>query len=160
MSAGPHNGRDNGYTAEFCLWTASGHRVLLASDPDGVAAAVATVLASDLVRVPTALIRERAEREEGVPGHGLKFMADPESETGALAYFGPRGPDYGPGAWVSYSDTELHPEVKLWRDMESASAFPSDSHIALDALARAVEGFRRSGGLRPEAVSWRPSTTW
>ena len=50
--------------------------------------------------------------------------------------------------------------VKLYRDMDSAGTFPSDAHIPLNTLARAVEDFRSTGGLRPALVAWRPSTIW
>ncbi|WP_157930497.1 Imm1 family immunity protein [Glycomyces xiaoerkulensis] len=161
MSAGPASARIAGYCAEFRIRTDSGPQILLACDPDGVAAAIATIMAVELVQVPTALVRDRPGYEPGGrPDHGLKIATDPETEIGALAYFGPGGVDYGPGAWVSYTDGPPHPEVKLYRDMEADSAFPSDAHIALSLLARAVEDFRATGGLRPAIVSWRPSTVW
>lgn len=161
MSTGPTSAHITGYCAEFRLDTEEGERVLLACDPDGVAAAIATLLAASLVQVPTVLVRDRPGYEPGGrPDHGLKIAADRGTEIGALAYYGPGGEDYGPGAWVSYSEAEYHPEVKLYRDMASTSTFPSDSHIALSTLARAVEDFRATGGLRPTIVAWRPSTVW
>lgn len=161
MSAGPASVRLAGYCAEFRLHTANGPQVLLACDPDGVAAAIATIMASELVQVPTALVRDRPGYQPGGrPDHGLKIIADSEAEIGALAYFGPGGEDYGPGAWVSYSEDRQHPEVRLFRDMYTESTFPSDSHIALTTLAYAVEEFRATGGLRPTMVAWRPSTVW
>ncbi|GAB3231947.1 hypothetical protein GCM10027447_27440 [Glycomyces halotolerans] len=161
MSAGPASARISGYCAEFRLQTSRGPQVLLACDPDGVAAAIATIMAAELVQVPTALVRDRPGYEAGGrPDHGLKISTDPETEVGALAYFGPGGEDYGPGAWVTYSEDEHLPDVKLYRDMDSESTFPADSHIALNTLAWAVEDFRSTGGLRPSIVTWRPSTVW
>ncbi|GAB3659444.1 Imm1 family immunity protein [Glycomyces tarimensis] len=161
MSTGPTGAHIAGHCAEFRLQSAGGPQILLACDPDGVAAAVATIMAAKLVQVPTALVRDRPGYEPGGrPDHGLKIITDPAREIGALAYYGPGGEDYGPGAWVTYSEVERHPEVKLYRDMESSSTFPSDSHIALSTLARAVEDFRATGGLRPTIVTWRPSTVW
>ncbi len=161
MSTGPTGAHIAGHCAEFRLQTDSGPQILLACDPDGVAAAIATIMASHLVQVPTALVRDRPGYEPGGrPDHGLKIIVDRGTEIGALAYYGPGGEDYGPGAWVSYSSVEHHPEVKLYRDMDSAGVFPSDSHIPLNTLARAVEDFRATGGLRPALVAWRPSTVW
>lgn len=161
MSAGSAGLRLVGHCAEFRLRTVNGPQVLLARDPDGVAAAIATIMAAELVQVPTALVRDRPGYQPGGrPDHGLKIIADSETETGALAYFGPGGEDYGPGAWVSYCEDQRHPEVRLFRDMSSESTFPPDSHIALTTLAFAVEEFRATGGLRPTAVAWRPSTVW
>lgn len=162
MSTGPTSAHVASYCAEFRLQqTEKGPQILLACDPDGVAAAIATIMATDLEQVPTALVRDRPGYEPGGrPDHGLKIAIDRATEIGALAYFGPGGEDYGPGAWVSYSSDEHHPEVKLYRDTAAASVFPSDSHLALSTLARAVEDFRATGGLRPARVSWRPSTIW
>lgn len=162
MSAGPAGAHVAGYCAEFRLQTRDhGTQVLLAYDPDGVAAAVATIVAADLVQVATALVRDRPGYEPGGrPDHGLKIVADRETEVGALAYYGPGGEDYGPGAWVSYSDQRWAPQIRLYRDMDTASMFPPDAHIALSSLARAVEDFRATGGLRPAMVAWRPSTVW
>ncbi|WP_168801674.1 Imm1 family immunity protein [Glycomyces buryatensis] len=161
MSAGPIGAHIAGYCAEFRLETGDGSQILLANDPDGVAAAVATIIAADLVQVSTALVRDRpGYLPGGRPDHGLKIVADRDAEVGALAYFGPGGEDYGPGAWVTYSGENKQSEVRLFRDMDGASTFPSDSHIPLSTLARAVEDFRATGGLRPTIVSWRPSTVW
>lgn len=161
MSTGRMGAHIAGYCAEFRLDTNNGPQILLACDPDGVAAAIATIMTADLVQVPTALVRDRPGYDRGGrPDHGLKIVTEPQAEIGALAYFGPGGEDYGPGAWVSYSSVEHSPEVKLYRDMDSASTFPPDSHIALSTLARAVEDFRATGGLRPTIVAWRPSTIW
>lgn len=162
MSAGPAGAHISGYCAEFTLSTRdNGTRVLLAYDPDGVAAAVATIVASDLVQVATALVRDRpGYAPGGRPDHGLKIAADRETEIGALAYYGPGGVDYGPGAWVTHAEPAREPDLRLYRDMDTASVFPPDAHIALSTLARAVEDFRATGGLRPAICTWRPSTVW
>jgi hypothetical protein len=86
--------------------------------------------------------------------------ADKAAEVGALAYYGPGGEDYGPGAWVTFSNELQAPHLRLYRDMDTESTFPPDSHIALSTLARAVEDFRATGGLRPSGCMWRPSTVW
>ncbi|HEX2145235.1 MAG TPA: Imm1 family immunity protein [Glycomyces sp.] len=162
MSAGPADAHVSGYCVEFTLETLdNGTQVLLAHDPDGVAAAVATIVAADLVQVATALVRDRPGYQPGGrPDHGLKIIADKAAEVGALAYFGPGGEDYGPGAWVTYSNEPQASKVRLYRDMDTASTFPADAHIALSTLARAVEDFRSTGGLRPGICMWRPSTVW
>jgi hypothetical protein len=162
MSPGPADAHIAGYCVEFRLETRdNGPQVLLAQDPDGVAAAVATIVSADLVQVATALVRDRPGYEPGGrPDHGLKIIADKEREVGALAYYGPGGEDYGPGAWVTYSSEPQAPDLRLYRDMDTASVFPTDAHIALSTLARAVEDFRSSGGLRPAICMWRPSTVW
>lgn len=162
MSAGPAGAHVAGYCAEFQLCTRdNGTRILLAYDPSGVAAAVATILASDLVQVATAHVRDRPGYEPGGrPDHGLKIIADRASEVGALSYYGPGGEDYGPGAWITFSEGGHGKGVRLVRDMDTESLFPADSHIALSTLARAVEDFRATGGLRPTNCAWRPSTMW
>lgn len=162
MSAGPAGAHVSGHCAEFRLHTRdNGKQVLLATDPDGVAAAVATIISSDLAQVATALVRDRPGYEPGGrPDHGLKIVIDRKTEIGALAYYGPGGEDYGPGAWVTFSNELLSPKIRLYRDMDSASMFPPDAHIALSTLARAVEDFRATGGLRPSICMWRPSTVW
>ena len=106
-------------------------------------------------------MRDRPGYEPGGrPDHGLKIVADREREIGVLSYYGPGGEDYGPGAWVTYSTVDHQREVKLYREADGESVFPPDSHIALSTLARAVEDFRSTGGLRPSIVAWRPSTVW
>jgi hypothetical protein len=162
MSPGPAGAHIAGYCVEFRLRTReNGTRVLLAHDPDGVAAAIATIVAADLVQTATALVRDRPGYEPGGrPDHGLKITADKAAEVGALAYYGPGGEDYGPGAWVTYSDEPQAPHLRLYRDMDTESTFPPDAHIALSTLARAVEDFRATGGLRPSGCMWRPSTVW
>ncbi|GGM78181.1 hypothetical protein GCM10012275_56020 [Longimycelium tulufanense] len=104
---------------------------------------------------PTAYVVEGPKWND-MPGHGLKFDINPDAKVAALAYF---GPDFdGPSVTLSEPAPEGAPT--LYRDIDSATPFPTNSAITLDQLRAAVHEFHQRGGARPECVNWQPADSW
>lgn len=148
------------YSAEFSLQADLDNGLIVVADDDQLDAAVDRMLnAGRLYHAPTVFVRERPRFGPAeIPDHGLKLAFDPASDYGALAYFG--AVDGQGGSWVTKSETVPAAGPTLYRDFDSATAFPPDALVPLSIWRSALHEFLATGGARPTSVAWQPVDSW
>ncbi|SHG02393.1 Immunity protein Imm1 [Streptoalloteichus hindustanus] len=111
-----------------------------------------TAAAAGFNHNPAMHVAERPKWDD-MPDHELRLDIDPEAGMAALRYFGPDDP----AGQVTLGEPS---SARLYRDIDSATEFPTNAAITLDHLRAAVHEFRESGGRRPRCVEWQEADGW